>query len=196
MRQLTLNVPADPYDPKSAPWWPTRRPETDDPVLLETRRVFLRSRAYDNGTEIFLRELAQQGSIEPTAVADVRAGNGNQAKSPWLREVLLPQSYFGLNQMLAFSQIQELMPEEYRGLRNERETHLGEIAKLFGIEGVNRQLQFRLGKLVRFASVGFLTALPARRGYEMLIELGPAGRAFFTKVYVPIINHMPLYDKR
>ncbi|TPK52897.1 MULTISPECIES: hypothetical protein [unclassified Mesorhizobium] len=197
LRQLQCNTRPDSDEPdKNVQLWPTHISETDDPALLETRRVLLRSRVYDYGTEIFLRNLARLGSIESTTVDLLGAGNSKRVESPWIHEVLLAQSYFGFNQMLAFSRMQEVMPQQYRELRNEKTTHLGEIAKLFGIEGTNRHLQFRLSKLVRFASVGFLTATPAQKGHDTMIELGPVGRAFFTKVYVPIINHMPIFNKK
>jgi hypothetical protein len=166
-------------DQPGSPWWPADLRNSSDTPLLETRRIFLRSRAYDTGITILLSELARRELIE------VQTSQG-----AYLAELLLAQSYFGFNQMLALWRTKMLLPDEHRHLLKYDDNRLGEIAKLFGLEGPNRQLQFRLKKLVRFASVGFLVT--SAGGRDVIIELGPVGRAFYEHAFVPIINHMPI----
>jgi hypothetical protein len=180
-------------DERNAPWWPAGRPKTSDDELLETRRILLRSRAYDTGVTIFLRELVRREAIEEETVG-LPDMSEDQREFGWLDQVLLAESFFGFNQMLAFARTKELFPDEYAAARNEKQTRLGEIAKLFGLSGTNRIPQFKTKKLMRFASVGFLTAASTDYLGEMTLELGPAGLAFFKKVYVPIINHMSIFD--
>jgi hypothetical protein len=179
-------------DEKGFPWWPPARVETSDDELLETRRIFLRSRAYDTGITYFLRELVRRNIIDRQTVGQPDLSE-DENDYPWLEEMLLAQSFFGFNQMLAFARTKELFPNEYVAARNEQQTRLGEIAKLFGIAGPNRKTHFKKKKLMRFASVGFLTAKSSDALSEMTIELGPAGRAFFKVVYLPTINHMSIF---
>ena len=140
-------------------WWPLKRPVTKDPVLLETRRVLLRSLAYDYGMTRFLTGLVECGALP-------------KIHPERLDEVLLASSYFGLHQVIAFSQLKMLMPNEYEVLREQKKVNLAETARLFGIEGENRGTHFRLKKLMRFANLGLLSVVPGT-GQELEIEIGP-----------------------
>lgn len=152
--------------------------------MAEARSVLLRQRAYDLGMLYFLRALVSAGRIEIS-------------RDELVDEILLPSTYFGLNQLLAFSRLKELDPESYGKLssnaREKNSVSLNAVAELFGITSKHRSILFRK-KLVRFGSIGMVTGSEGQ-GDGLDIELGPAGVAFFVDVYVPIINHLPLQQE-
>ncbi|MDX8499127.1 hypothetical protein RFM99_11935 [Mesorhizobium sp. VK4C] len=164
-------------------WWPTPK-KFDDAAMAEARRVLLRQRAYDLGMLYFLRALASAGRIEIS-------------RDELVDEILMPSTYFGLNQLLAFSRLKALDPESYGNLssnvREKNGVSLNAVAELFGITSKHRAILFRK-KLVRLGSLGIVSG-SKRLDDGLDVELGPSGVAFFAGVYVPIINHMPLQQE-
>ncbi|SCB37475.1 hypothetical protein [Rhizobium hainanense] len=159
-------------------WWtpPTRY---DDEVMAEGRAVLLRQRVYDYGLLHFLKQLVAATLINVPRDQDVD-------------ELLQPTSFFGFNQLLLFARLKALDPSRYQALLANPEKNISSaaVAELFGIKSANRSQLFRK-KLVRFGSLGLVTSRP---GMEQgrVIELGPAGEAFFVEVYLPILKQTPL----
>ncbi|RWL94322.1 MAG: hypothetical protein EOR68_22395 [Mesorhizobium sp.] len=83
-------------------WWPSPK-KFDDPAMAEARRVLLRQRAYDLGMLYFLRALASAGRIEVS-------------RDELVDEILMPSTYFGLNQLLAFSRRRRSIQNRMRSL--------------------------------------------------------------------------------
>ena len=160
-------------------WWPSPL-DYNDACMKEARAVQLRQRAYDLGLLYFLKDLALSGLIK-IAWDDI------------VDEVLLPSTYFGFNQLLAFSRLKVLDRSQYDELDRDARKNVfssSAVAELFGITSEHRATLFRK-KFVRLGSMGLLAGLPAR-GDAFPIELGPSGETLLVDVFVPIINHMSL----
>ncbi len=178
-RYSKLSDPDEVATDASVQWWPTPL-RHEDAAIKEARNVLLRQRAYDLGLLYFLRALASAGRIEIS-------------NDDLVDEVLLPSSYFGFNQLLAFARLKAIDRSSYDELcQNPRKSRISAaaVAELFGITSEHRSILFRK-KLVRFGSLG-LVSTSKGHGDGLAIELGPTGATFFVEVYVPIINHMPL----
>lgn len=151
------------------PWWPTPAAiDIDDlqlaEALLETRRRILRDKVFGYGLMRLLRGLEDEEVIGELTDATLDVVNG------------------AMTQVIVSQLVSKKIAPKHCGT-----VSLNKLSELYG-NGVNtKPTKIRNRLLARLCPVGLINAR-FNMGYE--ISIGPVAYAFYTKVFVPLVNEM------